>query len=355
MAEKRELLLLDGRQGEGGGQVLRTSLSMAILTQRPFRLTHLRANRTKPGLRPQHLTAVRAAAALCNARLTGAALNSQTLEFHPQSPPPGGETLFDVSDAAQGGSAGAVTLILQAILWPLLFASSPSRIVLRGGTHVPFSPPFHYLTQVALPAFARLGTRVELSLQAWGWYPAGGGQLTAVIHPITHLQAATFAAHPIQQVNGLAAVTNLPAHIPQRMARRAHNLLADAGLQPSIQPLRETGRGPGAGIMLWAEGVGATALGRKGLPADQVAETAVAQLRAFIDNKVAVDQYLADQLLIPMALATGRSSFTTSRITRHTLTNAALLRQWLDVDIQIDGAENQPGQVTITGSSYQKP
>ncbi len=349
------MLEIDGSQGEGGGQVLRTSLSMAVLTKRPFRLTNIRAGRSKPGLRPQHLTAVHAAAAVSAAQVKGAALNSQTLEFQPQSAPRGGEYRFDVSDAAQGGSAGAVTLILQAIMWPLLFADGAARIVLLGGTHVPFSPPFHYLSEVALPAFARLGARVEISLQDWGWYPVGGGQVTAVIHPTTHLQATDFAPTPARHVHGLAAVTNLPAHIPQRMARRAHNLLVDAGLQPSIHPLRETGRGPGAGIMLWVAGGGATSLGRKGLPADKVAETAVAHIRSFMDNKVAVDQYLADQLLIPLALANGRSSFTTAAITQHTLTNAALLRRWLDVEIQIDGAEGQPGKVTVVGNAFQKP
>lgn len=349
------MLQIDGSQGEGGGQVLRTSLSMAALTQRPFHLFNIRARRSKPGLRPQHLTAVRAVAALCAAQVKGAALNSQTLAFYPQTAPQGGEYLFDVSDATQGGSAGAMTLILQAVLWPLLFADAPSRVVLRGGTHVPFSPPFHYFTKVALPAFARLGARVELSLQEWGWYPAGGGQMTAVIHPAAQLQATDFTHTPTRQVGGLAAVTNLPAHIPQRMARRAHNLLAESGLQPRIQPVRETGRGPGAGMMLWVPGGGATSLGRKGLPADKVAETAVAHIRAFMDNKVAVDRYLADQLLIPLALANGRSSFTTEAITQHTLTNADLLRRWLDTDIQIEGLEDQPGRLTITGSAYPNP
>ncbi len=349
------MLQIDGSLGEGGGQVLRTSLSMAVLTQRPFHLFNIRARRPKPGLRPQHLTAVRAAAVLCAAQVKGAALNSQTLEFHPQAPPRGGEYHFDVNDAAQGGSAGAMPLILQAVLWPLLFADTPSRIVLRGGTHVPYSPPFHYLTKVALPAFARLGARVELSLQEWGWYPAGGGHMTAVIHPAAQLQATYFTHTPTRQVGGLAAVTNLPAHIPQRMARRAHNLLREAGLQPNIQPVRESGCGPGAGIMLWVSGGGATSLGRKGLPADKVAETAVAHILSFMDNKVAVDRYLADQLLLPLVLANGRSSFTTEAITQHTLTNATLLRRWLDVEIQIEGAEGQPGRLTITGCAFPKP
>ena len=180
-------LTIDGRQGEGGGQILRTSLSLSALTGRPFRLNNIRANRSKPGLRPQHLTAVRAAAAICNADLRGADLNSTSLEFHPQSRPRGGEYYFDVAAVAKGGSAGSATLLFQAILWPLLFADRSSQLTLRGGTHVPFSPPFHYLAEVVQPVFARLGAHFLLTLREWGWYPVGGGSVTAVIQPIAHL------------------------------------------------------------------------------------------------------------------------------------------------------------------------
>ena len=347
------MLVIDGRQGEGGGQVLRTSLSLAALTGRPFTLTHIRANRSKPGLRPQHVTAVHAAAALCNAALKGASLNAQTLEFRPQAPPQAGNYRFDVADAAPGGSAGSVLLILQALLWPLLFTGGTSSLVLYGGTHVPFSPSYHYLAHVAQPAFRRLGVDLTLNLLDWGWYPAGGGQITAVIQPISRLQAADFVPDPERQVHGVAAVTNLPAHIPQRMARRAHNLLQQAGLMPAVQPLRQRGRGPGAGLFLWLPQAGFTSLGRKGLPADQVAETAVADLLAFVDNKAAVDKYLADQLLLPMALGHGRSTFTTNQLTQHTLTNANLLRQWLGVSITITGALGQPAQIEVVGTNYQ--
>jgi RNA 3'-terminal phosphate cyclase (ATP) len=151
------MLEIDGSQGEGGGQALRTSLSLSALTGRPFCLFNIRAGRSKPGLRPQHLTAVRAAAAICQAEVSGAALNSHTLTFAPQVSPQGGNYLFDVAQAAQGGSAGSVSLILQTVLWPLLFAERPSQVILRGGTHVPFSPTFHYLAETAGPAFTRLG------------------------------------------------------------------------------------------------------------------------------------------------------------------------------------------------------
>jgi RNA 3'-terminal phosphate cyclase (ATP) len=344
------MLMIDGSQGEGGGQVLRTSLSLAALTGRPFTLTNIRANRKQPGLRPQHLTAVRAVATVCGAVLRGDAINSQTLVFQPQVPPQGSTYRFDVADAAQGGSAGAVTLVWQALIWPLLFAQSKSHVTLHGGTHVPFSPPFHYLSQVVLPLLRQFGVEATLELNAWGWYPAGGGAMTAVIQPTTRLQAPTITAPDTNAVSGIAAVTNLPAHIPQRMANRAHNLLVEAGFVPHIQPVRERGRGPGAGIVLWLPNGGFTGLGRKGVPADQVAETAVAQLLTFARSRTMVDEHLADQLMIPAALAHGTTRYTTHRLTRHALTNADLLRQWLGVSIQIDGQLDQPAEIVVSGA-----
>jgi RNA 3'-terminal phosphate cyclase (ATP) len=345
------MIEIDGSQGEGGGQVLRTCLSLSALTQRPFRLHHIRANRQKPGLRPQHLTAVRAVAAICQAELSGDHLNAATLEFWPRTRPQGGAYTFDVAEATQGGSAGAVTLIFQAILWPLLFAEASSQVTLRGGTHVPFSPPFHYLSEVAAPAFARLGADFSVNLTAWGWYPAGGGEMQATIQPIPCLQAVPFSpgARTPATIHGLAAVTNLPSHIPQRMARRADNLLRQAGWDTRITAVRETGRAPGAGLILWLPQAGFTSLGRQGLPSDKVAETAVAELLAFSQNEAGLDKRLADQLLLPLALAQGKTQFTTDQLTQHTLTNADLLRRWLDLPITIEGDLNQPGRITIEG------
>lgn len=349
------MIEIDGSQGEGGGQVLRTCLSLAALTQRPFRLHHIRARRKQPGLRPQHLTAVRAVAAICQAELEGDSLNSDTLTFYPQSQPQGGEYVFDVASAAQGGSAGAVTLIFQAIIWPLLFAAEPAHVTLRGGTHVPFSPPYHYLSEVALPAFSRLGADITLCLTAWGWYPAGGGEMQADIRPVSQLRAITLAPPSAQGIiHGLAAVTNLPAHIPHRMARRADNLLRQAGWTTKIKAVRESGRGPGAGLLVWLPQAGATSLGRRGLPADKVAETAVADLLAFAQSGTDVDKHLADQLLLPLALAQGQSEYTTAQLTQHTLTNADLLRHWLDLPLTIEGNLNQPGRIRITGIGLER-
>lgn len=356
MSERDDLLTIDGSKGEGGGQLLRTSLSLAALTGRPLQLENIRAGRSRPGLRPQHLTAVRAVAAVCDAHLSGDGIGSQTLAFTPQSAPRAAEYVFDVEDAAEHGSAGSVTLIMQALLWPLLFAGGPSQVRLQGGTHVPFSPPFEYLAHVFGPAVARFGAQFDLDLDAWGWLPTGKGQITAVIEPVEQLQAVTFQREESDIVQGVAAVTNLPSHIAQRMANRAANLLREMSLQPDITPLRERGPGPGAGIFLWLPQAGFGQLGRKGYPADKVADDAVAELRAFIDNEAAaVDHHLADQLLIPMALAQGRSTFTTHLLSSHTLTNASLLRQWLDADIVITGRAGEAGSVSIRGVGLARP
>jgi RNA 3'-terminal phosphate cyclase (ATP) len=292
-------------------------------------------------------------AALCRADTRGAALNSQTLTFVPQSRPIGGEYDFDVADAAKGGSAGSITLIFQAMLIPLLFAQEPSSIRLRGGTHVPYSPPYHFISKVFQPALSKLGVTFSTSLTAWGWYPRGQGEITAIINPQPELKSFDFSTiGKTMDIYGVAAVTNLPAHIPQRMAQQAIKLLSDSGLVPKITPLREKGAAPGAGIFLWTDLAGFSSLGRPGLAAEKVAKSAVADCLAFVENRVTVGPHLADQLLLPLALPTGHSSFTTNNLTSHTITNAQLLRRWLDVEIEIGETPGKTGYVTVKGIGF---
>jgi RNA 3'-terminal phosphate cyclase (ATP) len=349
------MLEIDGSLGEGGGQVLRTSLSLSALTGKPFQLTNIRGQRSKAGLRPQHLTAVHAVAAICDAEVTGDTLDSQVLTFAPQAKPKGGDYTIDVADAAPRRSAGAVTLILQAALWPLLFADKPSHLILRGGTFVPFSPPYHYMAEVARPAFARLGATFTTKLNTWGWNPSGGGEIEADIEPIDHLEAVEEWAvkfEDCQIASGVAAATNLRANIPQRMAKQAETVLSQDGLTTEIAVVQERGRGPGSGLCVWTTQAGFSNLGRKGLSPQRVAETAVTELLDFMENGADTDKYLADQLLLPMALATGISEFATDQLTSHTITNAELLRQWLDVDIKIKGKIGEIAEITIEGVGF---
>jgi len=354
------MILIDGSHGEGGGQVLRTTLTLATLTGRPTCVEHIRAGRRRAGLRPQHLTAVRAAAAVCGAQVEGDELGSQALTFAPTDPPSPGNYTFDVADAARGGSAGSVSLILQTVLLPLALTDGDSHLTLRGGTHVPWAPPASYLEHVFLPILSRMGVHIQMDLIRWGFYPAGGGEIQVRItgrkgplHPITLAER-----RELQRVWGTAAVTNLPAHIPQRMAARAHNVLADAGLEAQVEPRRLRGAGPGAGIFLFAKytaassseavAAGFTAYGRKGLPSERVAEAACEELLAHHRSGAPVDPYLTDQLVLPMALAEGASQVRTSQVSQHLLTNAWVVRKFLARDIRVEGEPGTPGTLVVT-------
>ncbi|HEY9708718.1 MAG TPA: RNA 3'-terminal phosphate cyclase, partial [Oculatellaceae cyanobacterium] len=251
------MLHIDGSYGEGGGQILRSCLSLAAITGQPIRIDRIRAGRSKPGLAIQHLTAVRAAT-ICQAQLHGDSLRSMRLEFIPRCPTQSGEYTFDVTETTGAGSAGAVSLILQTILLPLALATGNSVVTLRGGTHLPWSPPIPYIEQVYLPIVRQMGVQAEVQVNAWGWYPRGGGEVElritglggGVASPLGGLQLLERGA--LQQVQGLAVVTELPSHIPQRMASRAENLLQQANLKAQVQPVRSRGVGPGAGIFLTA-------------------------------------------------------------------------------------------------------
>ena len=336
------MINIDGSWGEGGGQILRTCLSLATITGQPVRIDRIRANRKKPGLAAQHLTSVRAAATLCQAEVSGDTLGSMTLEFRPTRPPQAGQYSFDVTQAREGGSAGAVTLILQTILLPLALANGSSKVMLKGGTHVAWSPPVTYIEEVYLPTLKQLGVQAEVKLNAWGWYPRGGGEVelgvTGSQQPLTGLQLLERGA--IRQVRGLAVVTELPSHIPQRMANRAANLLQQAHLPAQIQPVRGRGIAPGAGIFLTAEyehsRAGFSALGGRGIPAERVAETAVQELLDFHAQAVPVDPFLGDQLLLPLALSSETSQYRVASISKHLTTNAWVIEQFELANITIE-------------------
>lgn len=327
------MIHIDGSYGEGGGQILRTSLSLAAITGQPLRLRNIRAGRQKPGLAAQHLTAVRAAATICQAKVRGDALGSMTLEFIPGGSVQGGEYTFDVTEARQGGSAGTVSLVLQTILLPLVLANGASAVTLRGGTHVSFSPPFTYIEQIYLPMLQGMGVQASSKLNAWGWYPQGGGEVKLQVSGGEKMSGIHLLERgDLQQVKGLAVVTQLPSHIPQRMASCAENLLHEAELKAAIQPLRERGVAPGAGLFLTAEyehsKAGFGALGRVGLPAEKVAQLACEELLQFHNTDAPVDEHLADQLLLPAALATNESQYKAAEISTHLTTNAWVIEQF---------------------------
>ncbi len=356
------MIIIDGSYGEGGGQVLRTSLTLSTLTGQPTHIRNIRLQRKNPGLAAQHLTGVLALAKICNAFVDGASIGSTECIFQPQVSPQSGEYVFDVTEAAQGGSAGAVSLILQAVLIPLAFATASSRVTLKGGTHVAWSPTFDYLSQVYLPTLERMGVRAACTLDAWGFYPVGGGQISAEIVPVGNhdarmLKPLTLSTRGrLRQVRGDAVACNLPSRIAQRMANRARAVLQKAGLRADIVPRRERGPGPGAGLFLSARyeliTTGFSAIGWKGKPSEAVADEACGELIRYHENGAAVEPHLADQLLLPMALAEGQSALRTGCITKHLLTNAHIIRRFIASRIEVDGHEGKAGKVVVRGIGF---
>jgi RNA 3'-terminal phosphate cyclase (ATP) len=347
MSTSPATLKIDGSHGEGGGQILRSALALSALLARPIHMERIRTRRRRPGLRPQHLTAVRAVAQICDAELEGAALDSRWLTFAPRCPPQAGHYHLDVQDASKGGSAGAVSLVLQAMLLPLALAKGDSTVVLQGGTHVAWSPPIHYLQEVYLPILTRLGVRATVELDRWGWYPRGGGQVTCRIEglgvPVTArplLPLSLTERGGLRRITGLSVTSNLPDHIGRRQRDRAVKLLRSRGFKPDIEIVDVPSAGPGTCVFLRSEFkrsvAGFTGYGRLRKPAEKVAEEAARAFLAYQRSGGAVDRYLADQLILPLALASGESCFTAGKVTEHLRTNAWLVEQFLPVQVEID-------------------
>ena len=345
------MLSIDGSYGEGGGQVLRTSLALSAITGQPVRIEGIRAGRRKPGLGPQHLTGVRAAAKICDAEVEGAKLNSQALTFAPRSTPQAGNYTFDVAQATKGGSAGSVSLILQTVLLPLTLAEGSSQLTIRGGTHVAWSPSYDYVKRVYLPTLSRMGIEAKVNLQRWGWYPIGGGEIRATVNGKG--KGALPAGLDLDQrgaplrVRGLSASSNLPKHIRTRQERAALQVLRSNSVNARIEVVDAPSKGVGTVVFIWAEfenGVaGFTSLGERGKPAERVAEEAADELVRFLQGDAALDRYLADQLVLPMALAAGSSQFSTEVVTEHLLTNAWVVNRFFPERVQVEGEKGQPG------------
>jgi RNA 3'-terminal phosphate cyclase (ATP) len=344
-------MTIDGSYGEGGGQILRTALSLAAVLGKDIEIERIRAGREKPGLRPQHLAGVRALARIASAKLEGDEIGSQFLSFSPGSVR-GGIYRFDVAE--ERGSAGAVSLVLQVLLLPLAFGTSSSEVTLLGGTHVPWSPPFHYLSMVLLPTLAGMGLCCEAEIERWGWYPKGGGVVRVKIVPVGEFRSIDLSTRGRPRgILGISGTSNLPAHIALRQKERANQRIrARLGLVPDIQ-IMDRSPSPGQGTVLFlaleSEGgvSGFSALGRRGKRAEQVADEAVDQLIEHIRSERCIDPHLGDQLIPFAALAKGKSLFTVSRITSHLLTNIWVVKQFLDVRIEVEGNEGGAGKVEI--------
>ncbi len=294
------VLIIDGSFGEGGGQILRSSLALSICTGQAFRIEKIRAGRQKPGLMRQHLTAVKAAAAVCGATVEGDAIGSLTLSFTPGVVQPGDYT-FSV------GTAGSTTLVLQTVLPALLTAQRPSNLTLEGGTHNPFAPPFDFLARAFLPLVNRMGPRVTAVLERPGFYPAGGGRFHVEVEPAARLTGFDLLQRgDIKAQQARAVLANLPAHIGDRELKVVADRLGWPQDCLSIERA-DASVGPGNLLMLTVESEYVTEVftgfGERNRSAQAVAEQAVQQCRRYLTSGVPVGEYLTDQLLLPLALA----------------------------------------------------
>ena len=343
------MIKIDGSHGEGGGQILRTALALSCITGKPFEIYDIRMGREKPGLQPQHLTGVRAAQVISKADIDGAKLGSQRLRFSPEEVK-GSEYQFDVSEIK--GSAGSATLVLQAILPPLATAGTRSRVTVKGGTHVEWSPTFHYMRDVLLPLLAKTGIKAGLDIEKWGWYPIGGGKVTLSVEPVKMLSSISIRERGrLKSLSGISAVSNLPISIAERQRDHGNWLLKGAGLSANMEIVDAPSTGKGTFYFILAEfeniKAGFSALGARGKRAEGVAEEAVRQFLEFSNSEGALEPHLADQIIPYLAICNAPSTFTTSRVTRHLLTNAWVTEKFLPVEININGKEGQFGEVII--------
>lgn len=320
---------IDGSFGEGGGQILRSSLALAMTTGRPVRLANIRARREKPGLMRQHLTAVSAATAICNGRVVGAAIGSTDLTFEPGRVVPG-DYKFAI------GTAGSTTLVLQTILPALLTASGPSTVTLEGGTHNPLAPPYEFLARAFLPLVNRMGPHVEATLERAGFAPGGGGRLRIEIAPVGRLSGFDLLKRgSITRRSARALVANLPHNIGDRERKSVHDRLGWDKSLTEVVELRDV-VGPGNVLLIEIGSEHVTEVfsgfGSRGTSAEQVAENAVRAVSKYLATDVPVGEYLADQLLLPLALA-GRGSFRTLPLSLHATTHIELIRKFLEVRV----------------------
>lgn len=324
----------------GGGQVLRSSLSLSALTGQPFVIEQIRKVRKRPGLMRQHLTAVRAAASICGARVEGAELGSEQLSFHPGPVRPG-RYHFAV------GSAGSACLVCQTVLPPLMVASAASELTFEGGTHNPLAPPYPYLDQVFFPLLERMGVGLRRELQRPGYFPAGGGRFTLSVQPVPRLTPLTLLERGAQRrLWAQADVCNLPGHIAARELRVVGARLSIPAAELHLRT--PAGTGPGNALFVVAEHENVTEMvagfGQARTSAERVAQRASGEMAAYLRAGVAVGEHLADQLLLPLAMA-GAGSFLTLAPSDHTRTNMQVIERFLPVRCQ--ATEQQAGRFLV--------
>jgi len=333
------MMIIDGRLGEGGGQILRTSLSLSAATGKPFRLINIRKKRSKPGLRHQHLACVNAAAETCRARCKGNALQSLELEFTPGAIQ-AGNYFFTIP------TAGSAMQVVQTVLPVLSMATGTSTVTVRGGTHNPGAPPYEFFQISFLPLLQQLGIRAEVQLRKHGFYPVGGGEISATIHPALE-NTSTFSLLQRGEPD-VAGAEILLSWLPRTIAERESKILQqNLGWAANKIHLTEINDSPGPGnVIMIRVKYGAptylfTAFGERGKPAEQVATEACEAFINFRLSKAALDEHLANQILLYLALKNG-GAFTAQSLSSHTKTNIEVIKKFLEVAIEV-GKKDEGG------------
>lgn len=337
------MIKIDGSFGEGGGQIIRTSLALSLITGRAFRVERVRARRNPPGLKRQHLAAVHAAAHIGNAEVRGASVGAREFTFVPGEVTPG-EYTFSI------GTAGSAALVLQTVLPPLMTASGPSVLTLEGGTHNVFAPPFDFLQKTFLPLVNRTGPHITAELEHYGFYPPGGGRFHVFIEPAREFVRLDInELGKIKSRRAVALVVKLPASIGERELAVIREKLGWADDEMRVEESRNA-LSPGNVVLIEIESEQLTevftSVGERGVRAETIAERAAEEAARYLEIGAPVDEHLADQLLIPLVLA-GGGSYTTGPPSLHTTTNVEIIKMFHDVDISVENLSGDLWRVEV--------
>ena len=327
------MIEIDGAYGESGGQILRTALSVACVQKKPIRIYNIRAGREVGGLKAQHLSVCRLLAEITGAKLSGAQIGSKEIIFEPGEIS-GGEYSFDI------GTAGSCALLLQAALIVLAAAAAPSKLMVKGGTHVRAAPTYEYFSEVFLPAIRKFGMKAEAKMLRAGFFPKGGGEVELTVKP-SKLMGVLFAPQAHKGINYSIVSSSLPEHVAEREETKIAELMK--GMKLSGEKKAVEALCPGNAATLWSGSFGASALGEPGKKAEEVAGEASEELLAGIKSGASVDSHLADQLLLYATLAEGRTSFSAPHFSEHLKTNAEVLRRMTGRNIILAGELNVEG------------
>ena len=349
------LIEIDGSYGEGGGQILRTSVSLAALTMKPIRISKIRTGRPKPGLKRQHLSGIKLTGELVDASIEGLEIGSTEISFIPNQRR-GGSFSIDI------GTAGSISLILQAVLPPAVLAPEPINFQIRGGTDVKWSPPVDYLKNVFCPVLRRFGSIVEIEQKKRGHYPKGGGEVLCKVTPTKELNSLDLVEFgELETIAGISHCVRLPSHVAERQAASAEQMIRQSlGIEVTIETESYSKKddphlGPGSGIVLWADDangtrLGADSLGDRGVRAEEVGAKAAKQLVSEISTGKAIDSHLADMIVPYLAVAKGKSKIGISQVTSHLTTNLWTIERILGTPMNLEGNIGESGLLKVTGN-----